>query len=270
MEINPWANKLALRRRLYGMKLKENHHIQDHIKSMMEIFEELSVIGDPMEEEDKVVHLLASLPGSFDMLVTALEAHAEVPRLETVTERLMHEEVKLKEKVGISSEETHTTKALFVGERYKNTNNAGNSNGPICYFCNRVGHIKRNCDKLKLKQKEKFKRIQNTNNNSNNDDNKKWTENVHITERKSSDSYNSDSDCAGFVMVGSHALSSVSEFNKNSWLVDSGATSHMCNDKDQFMELKDLKKPEKIKVGDGFSVEARCHGTKELKQNSLN
>jgi hypothetical protein len=57
-----WANKLSLRRRLYNMKLKENHCVQDHIKSMTEIFQELSVIGDPIEEEDRVVHILASLP----------------------------------------------------------------------------------------------------------------------------------------------------------------------------------------------------------------
>ena len=36
------------------------------------------MIGDPVSEEDCVVHLLASLPGSFNMLVTALEANPEV------------------------------------------------------------------------------------------------------------------------------------------------------------------------------------------------
>ena len=32
------------------------------------------MIGAPIEEEDKVVALLASLPDKFNMLVTALEA----------------------------------------------------------------------------------------------------------------------------------------------------------------------------------------------------
>ena len=67
-----WANKLTLRRKLYSLKLKESEPVQNHIKTMMEIFQEFSIIGDPIEEEDKrVVHLLASLPESFDMLVTA-------------------------------------------------------------------------------------------------------------------------------------------------------------------------------------------------------
>ena len=42
---------------------------------MTEVFEELAVIGDPVKEEDQVVHLLAILPESYSMLVTALEAN---------------------------------------------------------------------------------------------------------------------------------------------------------------------------------------------------
>ena len=57
-----WANKLALRRKLYSLRLKENQSVQLHIKEMTEVFEELSIVGDPIKEEDRVVHLLASLP----------------------------------------------------------------------------------------------------------------------------------------------------------------------------------------------------------------
>ena len=35
---------------------------------MTEIFEELEFIGDPVSEEGHVVHLLASLPESYDMV----------------------------------------------------------------------------------------------------------------------------------------------------------------------------------------------------------
>ena len=62
---------------------------------MTETFNALTVIGDKITEEDRVVHLLASLPDSYCVLVTALEACAEVPKMETVTERLLHEERKL-------------------------------------------------------------------------------------------------------------------------------------------------------------------------------
>ena len=45
-----WANKLSLRRRLYSLKLKEEGSVQQHIKSLMEVFEELSIIGDVVSE----------------------------------------------------------------------------------------------------------------------------------------------------------------------------------------------------------------------------
>ena len=39
---------------------------------------------------------MASLPKSFDILVTALEASPDVPKMEIVTERLLHEDSKQK------------------------------------------------------------------------------------------------------------------------------------------------------------------------------
>ena len=44
--------------------------MQEHVKAMTEIFNELAVIGEVISEENCVVYLFASLPKSF----TALEA----------------------------------------------------------------------------------------------------------------------------------------------------------------------------------------------------
>ena len=88
-----WANKLALQRKLYNLKLKDGQSMQKHVKMLIEIFDELSITGDPLDEENQVVHLLASLAESYDMLVTALKPSPEVPKLQIVTERLLYEDV---------------------------------------------------------------------------------------------------------------------------------------------------------------------------------
>ena len=51
------------------MRLKERESVQEHIKTMTELFSELAIVGDAIEEEDQVVYLLATLPDSFSILV---------------------------------------------------------------------------------------------------------------------------------------------------------------------------------------------------------
>ena len=97
---------------------------------MVEIFDSLAVIGEEVEEEDRVVHILTSLPESYNMLVTAFEASSEVPRIEIVTERLLNEEKKIKEKRSTSS--GLSGEALFTNSRQK---------AKVCFYCGEPGHI---------------------------------------------------------------------------------------------------------------------------------
>lgn len=138
-----WPNKLTLRRRLYSLRLKEGDSMQEHIRTVTELFEELAVVGDPVSEEDRAVHLLASLPGSYDMLVTALEANSDVPKMEVVTERLLHEERKQRDR---GETESVQPKAMPV-TRLK----------VRCYHCRKLGHFKRDCPLLKREEESRPK-----------------------------------------------------------------------------------------------------------------
>ena len=83
-----------------------------------------------MKEEDRVVHLLASLPESFGMFVTALEANTDVPKMDIVTEHLLHEEQKIysHDDSGPSSEGAMTSHFRRKLEK--------------CHPCGKLGHIK--------------------------------------------------------------------------------------------------------------------------------
>ena len=58
--------------------------MHNHITSTPDVCYELPTIGDTVNEENRVVYLLASLHESYNVLVMTLEANAEVPPLAMV------------------------------------------------------------------------------------------------------------------------------------------------------------------------------------------
>ena len=93
---------------------------------MVETFNELSIVGAAITDEDRVVYLLASLPESFNTLITALESNPSVPAMEMVIERLIHEERRLKDRE--MPIESVSDKALIAKQKFE-------SRGPKCYGC---------------------------------------------------------------------------------------------------------------------------------------
>ena len=104
---------------------------------MTELFNELVVVGAQLDEEDRVVHLLASLPESYDTLVTVLEASEKVPSMEIVIDRLLYEERKSRDRQGEA--ETDREGALVV----KNKSNW--KRGIRCHYCRKLGHMQKDC-----------------------------------------------------------------------------------------------------------------------------
>lgn len=226
------SNKLALRRRLNNQsRLKEGESVQKHVKAMTELFNELSVIGAPMEEEDKVVTLLASLPDSFNMLVTALEANAAVPSMEVVTERLIHEDRKANER------ETASSEKLFLGKKSK-------KKGLQCHGGGKFGHIRRYCKEL--------------------DKNKHTKESKPEKHKANSLQDNMESDSESLELVTQTLTADVGDNNGETSIVDFGATCHMCNNQELMYDFVKLEKLVEVQLGDGKVLKATGRGAVTL------
>ena len=226
-----WANKLDLKRKLFSMRLNEGSSVQEHLKSMTEICDELSAIGEPVNEEDRVIYLLASLPESYNVLVTTLEANAEVPRLELVTERLIHYESKRKQMEALEGALTTRVKR--------------------CFYCKKPGHFKRDCEEFTKKNQPKTLKNKA----------KLGAFKVTIT---AEDEDGSDSESTGLVVQ--HALSANGR-SDSQWILDSGATCHMCNKESMLSDLKPLPIPLSVTLGDGRKLQATGQGKVVLMMN---
>ena len=121
-EKKTWATKLDLHHKLHYLQLKDGQSAQTHIKAMTELFDSLAVAGEDMSEEDRVVYLVVSLPESYNVLVTALKAIEDVPKLEVVTEHILHQDRKSKEK-------SQNGDGVLITQRYFKTKSKK------CHYC---------------------------------------------------------------------------------------------------------------------------------------
>ena len=134
-----------------------------------------------------------------------------MPALESVTERLLREEEKLKVK-----EDTDESKKLLVVKKKKQL---------TCHYCKKPwpGHFKRDCPRVRSSEK---------------------TDSKH----KKSSSTNA--------MLIDNALVAKS---RDDWIIDSGASSHKCNDRSMFTTLRETT--EKVTLGDGSTLAVTGQGT---------
>lgn len=222
-----WSNKLRLKKKLYNLKLIPGGNLQEHLKEFVELFGELAVIDSALEEEDRVITLLASLPDNFSTIVTTLEALDAVPTWDVVTERLLHEDAKMQGNFNVSENQALVSSKPVYKKKVI-----------VCHFCNKSGHIKKNCFSFKRKMK--------------NNDINSGRANPSIVNT-----------VEGNVTLFASALSSVE--SNSSWIIDSGASQHMSNNVSSFFELTDLSSPIAIKIGSGETLQAVAVGKISLK-----
>lgn len=222
------ANKLLLKKQYFRTEMKEGTSIQEHMKHMKELTDKLAAIDAAISEEDQVVTLLGSLPQSYSTLVTALEARENVS-FSYVQQSLIHEEHKLngeyKQPTSGGTGARQNSSALVGGHK-----GSGSHWKPKCYACGETGHFRRDCPRSKKKR---------------------WTS--AGSQHKAKPAKTTHSETEG---VGAFAASTGSSRKTMRWLIDSGASSHMTQNKELLAEYRNLDKPEKVSLGDGHTVEA--------------
>lgn len=240
-----WPNVLELRRKLHLIKLAEGGSVQGHIKEMTEILDELSIVDEPVKKKDRVLYLLASLPDAYSMLVTALEASVDVPEMALVTERLLHEEKKMKarttEKEGKAEEEALASRDA--------------RGPPRCYQCGKIGHIRRNCRVWESKPRSPTR------------DRRRGTYSPPRDKRRGA--YRAEEEWSESEEEGAGLLTTqgAQTSDQDLWIIDSGASSHMCKNSHKFRNFHTFRRQLEVTLGDGHSLGATGKGDVTLMMN---
>ncbi|RVW97586.1 Retrovirus-related Pol polyprotein from transposon TNT 1-94 [Vitis vinifera] len=95
---NSLSNRLYLKERLYGFKMQEDRLIADNLDDFAKIVLEMSNIGIKVDDEDKAVLVLKSLPGLYSNFKETMKYGRKTLTLEEVQSALRSKELELKKK----------------------------------------------------------------------------------------------------------------------------------------------------------------------------
>ncbi len=163
-------------------------------------------------------------------------ASEKVPSMEIVVDRLLYEEKKSKDR--------HGATMIDQGEALVVRNNSKWKRGIRCHCCGKLGHIQKDCWK-------------------NSDKSKKYQQKPGVKKK------NEEGNSIGLI-ASEHALAAESDSQVNNWIIDSGATCHICCNKTMFDEIHDMDKPQTVTLGDGKNIETIKRGTVKLKLKQVN
>ena len=118
--------------------MDEGTKISDHLSTLNNIVSELESIKVEIDDEDKALRLIWSLPPSYAHLKPVLMYGKEKLNFEEVATKIISEERRMK------SDESTSSSSMLLTRSGTNEKKIHAKNLP-CWKCGRSGHLKRNC-----------------------------------------------------------------------------------------------------------------------------
>lgn len=238
--------------KLFNYEKDPNHDIAQHGSALEEIGREIRSEIDGMNLDEVVEtivvnRILNTLPSEFFEFKDTLSIQDR--KLPNLIERLRLKEISIKRN---NSEMGDAFYAKKFDSKFKNpkpnSSNQTNNKRPVskpqfqfkCFGCHKVGHMAINCpDEEVRKRSEDRKRKKNPNQNRDNAP----THSLNVEECKVTEEV-------------SCLLCEDSNNEYDDWLLDSGASRHLCNKREWFSSLRPLSMPGAVRVGDARLIYA--------------
>lgn len=212
------TSRVSLLKRICSLNLVEGRaegpDMERHLYELDELFDRLQCAGQVLEPSLKIAMVLRSLPDSYDVLVTALESRKDEDLTMEIVKQKLLDEWQRRTERSVSS-------SFGTGESALKSV-AKRQEEKVCFHCRKPGHFRRNC-RLFLKQRG--------------DDDEGTAEAKQATEKERS---------VCFAVRKNR--------QKGRWIIDSGCSGHMTNDKEFFSKLE--KADVDVVLADGSVVKA--------------
>lgn len=233
-----------MRRKLYTFSMKIETTLKDHVDEFNKLILDLENVNIILEDEDKVLILLSSLPYSYEHFVDTLLYGRQSLTLKDVNDALESKYLKKRSEMkdqNLSEGLTVKSKLDKRGNKEKKSNNKKDKvekkkNKRKCYFCQKEGHYIKDCfEKNKL---EKFQ--------------KKSTRKATIASEDEGDTEGAD------------VLIAANKHPTCEWILDSGCSFHMCPCKELFKTFKRIDGG-KVLLGNNLACKVTGIGTINIK-----
>ena len=238
--------RYEISKRLFRAKMKEGDDVGAHVNSMIRSIEELESLDFTMDAQLQTDLILQSLPDSFGQSITNFHMNknectlAELLNMLVTAQKAIHNEKRKDVALVASSSGTKKSKgnkgkkakervpkAKGGVKKNKGKKKVENEDKGKCFFCDGIGHWKRNCPKfLKTQGKDK------------------------------SGEGETFSDLF---------ISKCSKSSSKAWVLDTDASSHICSSLQELASERRLESNEvTLMLGDGASVAAKAMGTTSI------
>ena len=240
-------NRLHLKRRLYRFQLKRGTSKSSHMVEYTKLLADLASVDEQIGDEDKALILLSSLPDEeYETFVMTLINGKSSLSYSEVKSALVNLELRRKDKEASSSTsaEVLTVRGKKSGDgklKLKSKSGRFDVEKDQCAFCKQHGHWKSNCAELQKKMKQK------------------GNQPLEVNIAKSTDMEDSDSSAYSLSICPKVDYSDMSE-----WMLDSGATYHVCPRRDCFSSFEELDSG-MVYMADGHACQILGIGTINIK-----
>ena len=152
------SNKLYLKKELYSLRMSESTDMLQHLSKFNSLISQLLQFKVTFDDEDKAILLLASLPSSYENLMTTLLYGKDTLKFEQVSGSLLSynktNKVASNESQALVTENRGRNKGRMSRPQNDKSRGRSKSRGKdyACYHCGKPGHMKKNCRVLKREQ----------------------------------------------------------------------------------------------------------------------